>query len=428
MSYSRIASLAHLERVEARSTGLNVEKMLPRICGLLIATGLLLYIGLWLFRFYYFAFLACLVVVATFAAQGSVRFAGLGRAALPLFVFFVYQAATLAWSLDFETSFEYYVINLVMPVVFVSFFAIGANSTPTAIGGMFRLLLASCFAAVALSYVVHGGLDVEVTGALRNLIAGLLVFSFVFVLWSYHEQPSIFALPVTVAVLGMALFLGSRAAFVLVPVIFLISMFQLQAGRNRWLRRALVVLSAAAIGIVWLVIYITDPTAIRFDASSFSLDISPEIEREIRLPFDYHVDVERRLMTYSVLEDFLENPIFGTGYMGTLVMTELKYGRPIPGHGIPSLFSEYGLVGVAIFTWAIVHFWKLTRPLPGRYRTFLISCRIAMFAVLAIGLVYQVVELPNFFIVYAIGAGVGIRAAREFRKTHPLSGPVPRPT
>jgi hypothetical protein len=164
---------------------------------------------------------------------------------------------------------------------------------------------------------------------------------------------------------------------------------------------------------IWLVIYVSDPTSIRFDPNQFSLDISSEVVRDFRESSEYRVDVERRLMTFSVLEDFLENPVFGTGYMGTLILTEYKYGRAIPGHGIPSMFAEYGIVGMSIFVWTLVRFWKLTKPIPGRFYTLLVATRVAMAAVLGLGLVYQLVELPNFFIVYGLGTGLGVRAIRE---------------
>jgi hypothetical protein len=402
---------------------LDVQEFLPRICALLVVGGLLLYVGLWLFRFYYLSFFACLLVILTFAAQGAVRFTGFAKASLPLACFFIYQTASLAWSLDLEIALEWYLINLTMPIVFIAFYAIGANSRPAGLAWFFRALMIGCFLAVLVAYQVHGSLDVEVTGALRNLIAGIMVFSFPFVIWSYSERPSAMAVPIVVAVFVLAAFLGSRAAFVLIPLVYLASMFILQSGRHRWLKRGLVMLSGVAIGLTWLTIVISDPTAVRFDNSSFSLDISAEAERELRMQHDYRVDVERRLLTYSVLEDFLENPVFGTGYMGTLILTELKYGQAIPGHGLPSLLSEYGLVGAVVFLLTIAHFWKLTAPVPGEYRSVLLASRIAMASVLGTGLVYQLVELPNFFVVYAVGVGVGLRARREKLLTTPLQRP-----
>lgn len=412
MSYTPIDRI-HLEPWADHEPRLNTGRYLPVMCSLLIVTGLLLYIGLWLFRFYYLSFVACLIVLATFAAQGSVRVSGLWRAAMPLFCFLLYQTASLTWSPDLETALEWYGINLTMPIVFVVFYAIGANGGRDGFSGMFRVLTLGCFVAVAMAHAIYGGLDVEQTAALRNLIAGIMILAFPFVIWSYHEHPSPFALPVMAAVFLLALHLGSRAAFVLIPLAYLLTMLQLKSRRRLQLSRVLVGLSAAVIVIAWLVIFVTDPTSVRFDPSSFSLDISADVEYEWKLPVDYQVDVERRLLTYSVIEDFLENPIFGTGYMGTLTLTELKYGRAIPGHGIPSLFSEYGLVGMAIFVYAIVHFFRITKPFPGRFKSLLVTCRIAMVVVLATGLVYQLVELPNFFIAYALGVGLATQARRE---------------
>lgn len=98
--------------------------------------------------------------------------------------------------------------------------------------------------------------------------------------------------------------------------------------------------------------------------------------------------------------------------MGTLISTSAKYGLEISAHGLLAHFAETGLVGAALFFWAMYVFVKWTRPQPDASK-YLIATRIAMAAILVVGLFHQVLESSLFYVVYALGCGYGFRIRQD---------------
>lgn len=391
-------------------------------CALAICAGFLLYILRWQYSLFYAGFAAALAGVLVAFFLGRIELRGLFASSLPLLALFAYLALSLTWSADPGLALEHYLHNLIQPVVFVVFYAIGYNAVPRQSVQLFVLYAASCLAAAAYVYLKQGAFEGEDFGSIRSTFGLVFVTSIPYLVWWIHERPAAWKWTLLLLILVTVVALRSRAAFIVAPVALLVTQYALasRAGRRtglRWIVGGLLVLGTLG------VLFVSDSGSLRFGSDALSLELSG-VEEELRLPAEFRVDISRRLMIHSVLEDMAEHPFLGTGYMGTLISTLDKYGLGISAHGLPAHFAELGLLGTLIFLWAMLVFTRATAPArdPSRYQ---LVTRIAMVGILVVGLFHQVLESWPFYAVYALGCGYGYRlAGRAGARERPVAEPM----
>jgi hypothetical protein len=397
-------SLAASTPVEKAAGDGVAARMLAFACTVCVCAGFVAYMLLWEYKYVYLGFLAAAFASVLFAAGRGVRTDGLGAALLPVATLFGYLALSLLWSMDPPVASEAYVNNLIQLVVLAVFFVIGRNASPLDANRFFVLYTLTCLAMVVYVYAVQGGFEGEEFGSIRSSFGMILATSVPFLVWWIHDRPQLRRWWLLLFVLFTVIVLRSRAAFLMGPVAFLVSQYFLG---TRSLGQKVAWTVAAVISVIALALFaVAEADLVRLSANTFSLDVSPEVERELSLEGDHRVDVQRRLMTFSVIEDITEHPLLGTGYLGTYVTTSWKYGVAISAHGLLPLLAEAGVAGFALFLWALLAFWRWTRP-TGPYASYFITLRLGMLAFLGIGMFHPVLESPMFYIVYGLGLGMG---------------------
>ena len=161
-----------------------------------------------------------------------------------------------------------------------------------------------------------------------------------------------------------------------------------------------------------LVLVVAGPSVVaRFDSDSTSLEIGESVLEEINSPREDRVDFDRRLTTFTALQNFLENPITGRGFWSVAQVHLSDYDLELSAHGlVPGTLGELGILGLLIFAVAV---WLIMRRAiqisrrEGLCDPMTIHYVVGLSSLLMMGLFHQTIESPIFGLALALVAGFG---------------------
>jgi hypothetical protein len=256
-----------------------------------------------------------------------------------------------------------------------------------------------------VSLATTGQLYESDRGSVRTMLAAQMVMALPFIIWRARNRPSygrygLVALSVLLLAGG-----GSRIAPVVGIFTLIVAIAFVQRERRQRLRGMLV----ASGGILALALIALSVPVVR---SGGSEAISRFIEsgEYVRTEEGDEVpaDVVRLVSNAVALQSFKSHPIRGGGYFSTLAITTDEH-LAVSAHGLPALlFGETGLVGVAIFLWLVVRFFRGTalarkRAVIASEQGFWQTAQLAMVGMLLFGLFHQVAQMSQFFVLLAWG-------------------------
>lgn len=389
------------------------------LCLTAISVGYYAYWVLWKLKAYYFGWATCLMVVLLLAATGQLRLAGLGRAIVPIAVWYGYLFLSALWSPSPANTIYYAASALINVVAFVVSYAWARSASDRALSGYFEFQTYLIVPIVLFFLVTIGQLYDDSLGAIRTGFASTCLTALPFLIWRLRDRMT----PVTLVALLLALLFvvtgESRSGLLIAPILVAGSVLFV-GGRPGGRARAVALLVALAVvlGAALLLVPGMRDAVLhswgRFTSEGTNLSISSSILDEITAAPDQRVDIERRLQLFIALQSFLSHPIIGGGYQSTFTTIHEQFGWEISAHGLPStLLGETGLVGTTIFGWMIVRFFRRVKR--ARHATanamrkeFLATCALTMIGLLLLGMFHQVDQNPSLFVLLAWGyAAVG---------------------
>jgi hypothetical protein len=321
----------------------------------------------------------------------------------PLLLWCAWLALSAFWSPD--PGLTLYYAGWGLPLAFLTGYVWARNCSPWELSTFFWLQAVMLLPIVAVSLWTTGQLYESDRGSVRSMLAAQLVMALPFVVWRARNRPSLgryglVALSVLLLAGG-----GSRIAPVVGLLMLIVSIAFVQRERRQRLRGALLAFG----GVLTLALIAMSLPVVRSGASDA---IARFVERDEYVRTDegdeVPADVVRLISNAVALQSFKAHPIHGGGYFSTLSITTGEH-LAVGAHGLPALlFGETGLVGVAIFLWLLVRFFRGAALAGKRAATaaeqgFWQTAQLAMIGMLLFGLFHQIAQMSQFFILLSWG-------------------------
>jgi hypothetical protein len=286
---------------------------------------------------------------------------------IPMLAFYSYVALSGLWVKYPEYVENNYFIpsGIPMPLMIPVMASWMAHYGIRRVALMWTILFELMIFTVVYSLLVLGETSGEKAGSLRTAVGEGLAVCVPFVVWLNWLRPNWF-LKASVVVGGVSvLALGSRSTLITYPLVVLLSLLLL-GSKNRPPRFTAAMRSVIVAGCVVVSLFLflwlsgqstatrmveSGTTVFDYSQSTVAQVVAPESQKE--------VDWDRRLMTYTAINAFLDEPIFGVGYQGILGVMAHEYGVPIVAHGfMAQILAELGLVGAALFIWVVARTYR----------------------------------------------------------------------
>lgn len=177
--------------------------------------------------------------------------------------------------------------------------------------------------------------------------------------------------------------------------------------------RMLAVKSVIVFGGIFLAVIVFFNIKIPDRFVKTNVEISGSVIDELNSKTLPHPDIARRLITYTSLQLFKDNPILGSGYSSVWQTNLKKYGQNFSAHGlIPGTLSEIGVLGMSLFLLMIYRVIYIFRKLiqnDDKSNTFIVkSYFIGFVSLCGFGLFHQLLETVYFALIVGIFLGFSV--------------------
>jgi SAM-dependent methyltransferase len=352
----------------------------------------------YLFRVWYMAAAAALVVVALLIVARMVRADGAGRAIAPVIVYFAVLLGSASWATFPADTVRWVAIDSIGIAVFALAFVAGRHTTPGSMANGLMTLVIPALVMTATMYAI----DPAVPRIAQYAVA-LLPFVTPFAYWravtARPRWPGVLTLAIIFAIL---VFGRSRTHLATAVLLTLISAFLFRKNVREALTTGAAIVAAIA---VLVLIPITQSTT----ADSF-VRIAGEPVNPQRVAL---AEVSRSLLQ--------ETMPLGIGYGNFVRRFHGVTGHELQIHNVyVAWLLEGGVLCVAVvLLLAVAHIRALSlyiRSAPAiEQRIYGQMCAIASIGILTIGVFHQVHQTPALWMILGLGAACGAEA-RSWRK------------
>lgn len=347
----------------------------------------------YLFRIWYVATAAALLVAALLIGRRVARVSGLGRAIAPVIAYFAVLLAGVLWAMYPADTLRWVAIDSIGIAVFVLAFLAGRNASPAAIADGLMTLTIPAVIMTAIMVTV----EPEAPRIAQYAVA-LLPFVAPFAYWravtARTPWPAVLTLAATFAVLIIG-----RSRTHLATAVLLTILAALAFRKNT--RQALMVITAVAVtGMVLVLVPATR---------------APIAEMSMRLAGE-PVNPQRVALAAVSKSLWQETMPLGIGYGNFIRRFQAVTGYELQVHSVYAAWLvEGGILGIAaVLFLAGSHIRALAAyireaPSPDQ-RAYGQVCAIASIGIATIGVFHQVHQTPALWMILGIGAACGAEA------------------